>query len=142
MEFELNGYKLKLDGNELYYWYDSIGKRKLKNPYWKLKKLGVDKDGYLNTWINKRCFKCHRIVYYIHNPEWDIWDSSPNNEIDHIDRNRSNNNISNLRVVTSSENKLNRYIKGYYMKGDKYVVQFKCKYIGIYDTEQEAQDVY
>ena len=148
MEFELNDVKLKLDGNELYYWYDTNGGRKLKNPYWILKKLSVNENGYYRTNIGGRKFLFNRIVYYAHNPEWDIWDSSDDNEIDHIDRNKTNNNISNLRVVTSSENCLNRdYVdnaKGYYYDKSrgKYKVQFRSKYIGRYHTEQEAQDVY
>ncbi len=147
MEFELNGYKLKLDGNQLYYWFEYSGGHKLKNPYWRLKKLTVNEKGYYQTGINGRRFWVHRIIYYAHNPEWDIWDSTPNNEIDHIDRNPSNNNISNLRVVTGSENNLNRTCvdnaKGWCLhKCGKYIVQFRNKYIGIYNTEQEAKDVY
>ena len=148
MEFELNDVKLKLDGNQLYYWYDSIGNRKLKNPRWRLKKLTVNEIGYQRTPVSTRNFGFHRIVYYAHNPEWNIWDTSHNNEIDHIDRNKTNNNISNLRVATRSENALNQEqvdnAKGYsfHKASGKYRVQFRNNYLGCYNTEQEAKDVY
>ena len=146
MEFELNDVKLKLDGNQLYYWFEYSGNRKLKNPRWRLKKISDAGNGYYHTSINGRYFLFHRIVYYVHNPEWDIWDTSHNNEIDHIDRKPSNNNISNLRVVTCSQNALNKdcvdNAKGYYFHRGKYMVQFRHKHVGYYDTEQEAKDVY
>ena len=54
--------------------------------------------------INIKAYKYHRVVYKCYNPEWDINDSSRDNSIDHIDRNRLNNNINNLRVVNNSQN--------------------------------------
>lgn len=45
----------------------------------------------------------HQLVMEVWGPE----QPSPNHIIDHIDRNKLNNNIENLRWVTPSENKLN-----------------------------------
>jgi len=148
MEFELNDVKLKLDGNQLYDWFDTNGGRKLKNPQWRFKKKNINENGYCSTSIGGRSFKFHRIVYYAHNPEWNIWDASDDNQIDHIDRNRSNNIISNLRVVTRKENAENTIrcenAKGYYYikSSGKYRVRFRRKHVGCYNTEQEAKDVY
>ena len=107
IEFEINGVKLKLDKYELYYWFYKTGRGKLKNPYWKKKKL-ANCDGYLTTSINNKMFRFNRIVYFAHNPDWDMYDISRNNSIDHIDRDKLNNNISNLRVVNNRENNLNK----------------------------------
>ena len=45
----------------------------------------------------------HRVIYYMHNPEFD-----QSNYIDHIDYSRNNNRIENLRAVSNSENMKNK----------------------------------
>ena len=57
-----------------------------------------DKDGYLILKIKGKQYKAHRIVWAFHNNEM------PNGEIDHINRNRSDNRIENLRVVDRQGN--------------------------------------
>ena len=150
IEFELENTKLKLDKYELYYWYDKNSVGKMKNPYWRKKILTKTRNGYLRTAINNKRFQFHRIVYYAHNQDWDIYDSSRNNSIDHIDRDKLNNNISNLRVVNHRENKLNTdandNAKGYYYhkRDKKYVAHIKLNNkkinIGLFDTEIEASN--
>lgn len=60
-------------------------------------------DGYMQITINKVHYKVHRLVAetFIPNPE-----GKP--EIDHRDRNRSNNCVDNLKWSTHSENQRNR----------------------------------
>jgi len=150
LEFELNDVKLKLDKYELYYWFDKTNRGKLKKPYWRKKKLTKSHQGYLRTRINNKRFLFHRIVYYAHNQDWDIYDSSRNNSIDHIDRDKLNNNISNLRVVNNRENSLNTdwvdNAKGYYYNKEKkkYKAYIKLNYknihLGYYDTKLEASN--
>jgi len=152
IEFELNNVKLKLVNYELYYLCVKNGDKKLKNPYWRKKCLSKTRDAYLRTRINKKKFLFHRIVYYAHNQEWDIYDNSINNQIDHIDRNSLNNNISNLRVVNQKENNLNKdsveYAKGYtyYRPTKKYMAQISLNNkkinLGYFDTEIEASFKY
>ena len=151
IEFELNGLKLKLDKYELYYWFDKCGGREIKNPYWCKKSLS-NCNGYLQTGINNKLFLFHRIVYYAHNQDWDIYDSSANNQIDHIDRDKLNNNISNLRVVNNRENSLNTDFidnaKGYcyHKQTKKYMTRIflnnKQIHLGLFDTEIEASIKY
>ena len=106
--FELNGVKLKLEFYKLYYWYDkNTNSRKLKKPYWREKKLTKNKFGYLYATIDKKQYFFHRIVYYAYNQDWDIR-FNRDNTIDHIDRNKSNNNIFNLRLATRLQQALNR----------------------------------
>lgn len=51
----------------------------------------------------------HKIVY-VHRiiAETFIGEIPDNMQVDHIDRNRTNNSVSNLRIVTPKENCLNR----------------------------------
>lgn len=62
-------------------------------------------DGYVKVYLNENKQKfVHRLVYSsFHNKELD-----KSKCIDHIDNNRANNNIENLREVTHSENSKNR----------------------------------
>lgn len=70
-------------------------------------------------------------------------------QVDHIDRNRQNNKLENLRIVTSQQNHFNiTKVKGYYLnkKAKKWHAQImlnrKHKHLGCFDTEQEARDAY
>lgn len=71
-------------------------------------------------------------------------------QIDHIDRNPLNNNLENLRIVSATENQLNKNGYGvskhkhisYCKQRKKWIVQIfinkKNKNLGYYDTEEEA----
>ena len=60
------------------------------------------KDGYLVTSIDKRTYRLHRLAWLYMTGAW------PENDIDHIDGNRSNNAVSNLRDVSRSVNAQNK----------------------------------
>lgn len=60
--------------------------------------------GYLNVNIRKKKYHAHRIAWFLHCGEM------PKLQIDHIDHNKLNNKITNLREVTHRENSLNRGI--------------------------------
>lgn len=62
----------------------------------------LNSGGYFVTRINGKCIGVHRLVWLFHNgeiPEGMV--------IDHIDGDTTNNNISNLRVVTRRHNSQN-----------------------------------
>ena len=90
------------------------------------------------------CFR-HRLLAYAF-LNLDIND--PKLQIDHIDGNRLNNNINNLRIVNCQQNHFNRTTaKGYYITpNNKYKAQIGTNYktikLGIYDTEEEARQAY
>jgi len=145
MDCELNGRKIKYEDGKVWLWREL----KYKHSYWCEAKGCVNKDtGYRYVSINNKKYLYHRVLYFIHNPEWDIHNSSTNNSIDHIDRNPLNNNIENLRVVSHQENLWNRDCKGYSFRkaNGKYRAQIqvdgKKKHLGYFKTEQEAIAAY
>ena len=105
--------------------------------------------GYKTIKINKKCYYYHRVIYKLNNPEWDITDNCCNNSIDHIDHNKLNNNIENLRCVTHQHNLWNRaHAKGYsWNKKDsrwraKITVNGKTKSLGTFINEEDARNAY
>jgi hypothetical protein len=69
-------------------------------------------------------------------------------ELDHKNRNKKDNRISNLRILNRSEQQHNREAKGYYFykRIGKYMsriqVHNKTIFLGYYDTEEEASKSY
>jgi hypothetical protein len=59
-------------------------------------------NGYVMLDIDGRAYLAHRIAWYIHTGEDPIYD-----EIDHVDKNKENFKINNLRKATHSENMIN-----------------------------------
>jgi hypothetical protein len=152
MELNLNGAKLRVyeDGK-----IEKFGKRnRSKEETWfQLKGSILTKTNNYqihHTSINKKYYITSRIIYFAFHPDWKIHDSNQNNTIDHIDRNSLNNNLSNLRIFTSSEQSQNRNFvinaNGYYFRNDKYEssirINGKKKYLGSFDTEEEAHQTY
>ena len=101
-------------------------------------------DGYYRVLLNNKNKRIHRLVALTFLP-------NPDNktDVDHIDRNRTNNVVSNLRWVSRSENCLNtksrdRELFGIYYreKKQKYQVVLtidrKLKSIGYRKTLEEA----
>lgn len=98
----------------------------------------------LMTTLNKKSIRllAHQFIYYLST-------GKVVNQLDHIDRDRTNNKISNLREATKEENMWNKTsVKGYTYRKDinKYrstivVNQTKIE-LGNYDTPEEAHNAY
>lgn len=58
-------------------------------------------DGYICVMVGLKNYKAHRIAWLLTHGKW------PDGEIDHIDHNRTNNKITNLREATQVENSRN-----------------------------------
>ena len=107
-------YSLDLNNNEVYSHY--------RNKYLKQQ---IDKDGYFTINISKNCkkktFKLHRLIYQSH------YGTIPDKmQVDHIDNNRQNNNIENLRLVTNSQNKMNSKTPKNNITGYKCITLTNC----------------
>ena len=121
MEFEFDGTQLKIyENGEMFRW---IGGN------WKLV-TNMTKYGYLRIMINKKSYSQHRIIGLLF-LGLDIDDTA--SQIDHIDRNKLNNSIDNLRIVSNHQNRLNQNVKGYYKT--KYGFQGRLEINGIYYTK-------
>jgi hypothetical protein len=95
----------------------------------------------------RRTISTHHLVWYFSTGTW------PEQGIDHIDGNRSNNSIDNLRLASRSQNAANRKnwrneAKGVYKskKTGKYLALIrkdkKRIFLGQFFTAQEAGDAY
>ena len=101
-EREMLGYKFKYEEGQLW----KVNKR--SRNWHCLNHVKPRKDGYIQIDLRidgkRKLFYLHRLVYLFHNPEWDIHDSSPDNQIDHMTGDRSDNRIENLANVNNSQN--------------------------------------
>jgi hypothetical protein len=61
--------------------------------------------GYRAVFINGKKYAEHRLVWLLISGEW------PDLEIDHIDRNKTNNKIENLRLATRQQNTRNNSLR-------------------------------
>lgn len=96
------------------------------------------KRGYTNIRVDGRMYKAHRLIFLFHH-------GYTPDLIDHIDCDRTNNCIENLRACTKSENGMNRagtygsaMRRNVYKRGDKFQVHMKREgrshYIGTFDN--------
>ena len=108
-----------------------------------------DVKGYRIIEFLGKAYKAHRVAWYLHYGSW------PEKFIDHINGNKSDNRITNLRDVTRGQNRQN--IKKAYgsnktgflgvcYKQGKYLAQIKSegkkRYLGYFSTPEEAAEAY
>lgn len=76
---------------------------KVKRPGYSIGDIaGHNMFGYTAVTINGKNLMCHRLAWALYYGEW------PSNFIDHINRDRKDNRIENLRKATHSQNSANR----------------------------------
>lgn len=108
----------------------------------------TDGQGYRSIEIKGRCHKAHRIVWEMHHGP-----IPSGMEIDHINRDRGDNRIENLRLATHQEQCRNRaVVRDSGLRGTRkpkrgrwvarYGLNGKVIQIGSYDTEEEAHQAY
>lgn len=115
------------------------------------KLIGVNRkpgrDNYLILRVDGGLYYAHRLAWFYVHGEW------PNGYVDHIDSNKLNNAISNLRVATSAQNaarrKTTRLIgpsRGVFPHGAGFVARLhhagKRHYLGYFVTAEAARSAY
>lgn len=106
----------------------------------------IDGNGYITGKIFNTYLKAHRVAWALFYGEF------PNEQIDHIDGNRANNKISNLRAVSQAENSKNAKLTDantsgvvgvwWYKRREKWCAEIMCNYkkihLGYFNEFQEA----
>ena len=102
--------------------------------------MPFDFNGYAGVCIRGRKYYVHRLLahVFVPNPRPDIFTL-----VDHIDRDKTNNSISNLRWTNREINGLNTDAKNayYVKKWNKWHAKVRGKTLGYYDTFEKAHEV-
>lgn len=110
----------------------------------------IEPTGYLRGTIDGSQYKSHLIAWAIYYGKY------PEGEIDHINGDKSDNRIVNLREATRSQNQINIGLRksntsGYKgaswkKRNGKWQAQIqingKTKYLGLHDTAEKAHEAY
>ena len=106
--------------------------------------------GYWRLRLDGREYKAHRLAWLYMYGEW------PDRDVDHINLNKRDNRISNLRLATETENGANQPLSSKNTSGFKGVtwhsrskkwqaavkVKGKNKYLGLFDRAEDAHSAY
>lgn len=140
--------------HENYYQVSNLGRVKsLRFNKEKILKQSINNNGYLTLCLSKnkkyKNLKVHKLVaiaFLNHVP------CGYKEVVNHIDFDRTNNNVKNLEIVTARENSNQKHLKssskytGVSRCGDKWraVITYgnKQKHIGVFKTELEASNAY
>src|SRR6516164_8572552 len=108
----------------------------------------LEHDGYRRIRIDRRAYHSHRLAWFYVHGKW------PKDQIDHINGNRDDNCIANLREASRSQNLANARhhrrskapYKGITLLRGKWVAQISIygrkRYLGYFDTPEAAHTAY
>lgn len=115
----------------------------------KIASSSVNSDGYSQIGIDNRQYKTHRLAWFYCHGEWP-------DQIDHINGNRNDNRIANLRNVsylincqnhrTAQKNNLSGFLGVSTKKDGTFQADIRAggkkRYIGRFKTPEEAHEAY
>lgn len=125
--------------------------RLFKRKGWTIVKNTDNSNGYNRITIDDKGIKRHRLIAFCWLGLENIDGTQSHNyddEIDHINRNRLDNRVDNLRIVTHQQNGFNTNAKGYSWRKDSnkwesfITINQKKIHLGYYETEAEAHTAY
>lgn len=108
----------------------------------------IENTGYISIRLGGTSYLAHRLAWFYCFGEW------PTAYIDHIDRDKTNNALDNLREASAHENQRNRGINknntsgyiGVYKHRNKWaaeiIIEGVKKYLGTFDTPEQAHLAY
>ena len=106
------------------------------------------KTGYICIRVDNTLYTAHRLAWLYMTGAW------PQDQIDHVNGNRTDNRWGNLREATNMENAHNRRkrvnnksgITGVRRENSKWLAEIKVNYrpmrLGLFDTPEEAEAAY
>jgi hypothetical protein len=136
---------LRYDPNTGLFWWIKPGlARQMGRP------VGTNKEGYTIIGFQNGLYYAHRLAWYFMKRRW------PKKQIDHRDRDRSNNKWKNLRLATSAEQRHNSGMRSDNTSGYKGAcwakkerrwlasigLKGKNKFLGYYPTAKAAHAAY
>ena len=106
----------------------------------------VRNTGYKHGRVDDRAYQAHRVIWAMEYGEW------PTGQIDHIDHDRTNNRLANLRIVSHQENHRNTSRRknntsgamgvSWYKAGGKWtayiMVDRRKQHLGYFDSLEDA----
>ena len=126
---------------DLGYTYDSLigkfyGSRGFEVGY-------VRKEGYVGLYTPQfKHLQAHHFAWYY------VYGNVDFEQLDHINRDKTDNRISNLRLSTHQQNQFNKNPKGYYWNTgqNKWHARIKCNkkqiHLGFFNNEDDAKKAY
>jgi hypothetical protein len=134
--------------NELFYYSDgNLYRKKTTQKNVQIhKKVGtINAAGYVVVNLHNKVYLVHRLIFWMQHKYLPKY-------IDHIDGNRSNNQLHNLRAATNQQNICNAKLRKNSISGIKnvrweerlkkwsvrFTVNYKAKHIGVYSELEDA----
>ena len=111
--------------------------------------VGFDWNGYRGIKVDGKGYQAHRLAWLY------VYGEHPKQQIDHINRDKTDNRITNLRDVSGSQNRENQLspyknnklgVQGVSKWKQKYKAQIQVAgvvtYLGLHETIEEAHQAY
>lgn len=125
----------------------NTGRLVWRDGNWKGREVGETHFGYRRVKIQGKNYRVHRLIWlYVHG-HW------PKEFLDHVNGDRGDNRLCNLRECDHTQNMANRRPQGgrklkgiTKFRGKQWIAQIRhggrSRYIGVFDTPEEANAAY